>query len=505
MLRILGSPKTLCDGWTRRDFLQVGGASVFGLGLADLLRPQATANARGTAPDRSFGKAKSCILLFLYGSPSQLETFDPKPDAPVGIRGELKSIRSNVPGLDVGELLPNAARVMDRVTVVRSLTHPYPIHGVAYAVTGTPRIDIPMELNPRDGRHWPFIGSVVAHLERRKARGRGRDTGVPTNVALPFPFSTRRVGEVARAGPYAAFLGGAYNPIWTEFRGQATRRVVKTLAEQKLDVAEPYMGITADSRFELASGGSLPAEVTLDRLDRRRSLLRQLDDARRSLEGTAGRGPGSAYDRHRDLAFGLIGSEKVRQALDLGRESLRLRESYGMTLFGQGCLAARRLVEAGSRFVTVFWDEYGLAGSGWDTHWEHYPRMKNELCPGFDRALAGLLTDLDGRGLLDETLVVCLSEHGRTPQLSNGRGGGRDHWSRVYSCLLAGGGVARGRVVGRSDKIAGDVAERPISPKDILATVYHLLGIDPETTLTDRTGRPLPLVGDAAVVREVLA
>src|SRR5262249_17495535 len=146
-----------------------------------------------------FGKAKACILLFLYGSPSQLETFDPKPDAPVGIRGELKSIRSNVPGLDVGELLPNAARVMDRVTVVRSLTHPYPIHGVAYAVTGTPPIDIPMELNPRDGRHWPFIGSVIAHLEHRNRRGRGRGReagGVPTNVALPFPFSTRRVGEV---------------------------------------------------------------------------------------------------------------------------------------------------------------------------------------------------------------------------------------------------------------------------------------------------------------------
>ena len=507
MLRILGSPKTLCDGLTRRDFLQVGGASVFGLGLADLMKPGAA--AREHAPERSFGKAKACILLFLYGSPSQLETFDPKPDAPVGIRGELKAIRSNVPGLDVGELLPNVARVMDRVTVVRSLTHPYPIHGVAYATTGVPRIDVAMELNPRDGRHWPFIGSVVAHLEDRNARGRGREApgrrggnGVPTNVALPFPFSTRRAGEVARAGPYAAFLGGAYNPVWTEFQGQATRRVVKTLAEQKLEVAEPYMGITADGRFELASAGSLPAEVTLDRLDRRRSLLQQLDDARRALDK---RGAGAAYDRHRDLAFGLIGSTRVRQALDLGRESLRLRESYGLTLFGQGCLAARRLVEAGSRFVTVFWDEYGLAGSGWDTHWEHYPRMKNELCPGFDRGLAGLLTDLDARGLLDETLVVCLSEHGRTPQLSAARGGGRDHWSRVYSCVLAGGGVSRGRVVGRSDKIAGDVAERPVSPKEILATVYHLLGIDVETMLVDRTGRPLPVLGNARVVREVLS
>jgi uncharacterized protein (DUF1501 family) len=155
--------------------------------------------------------------------------------------------------------------------------------------------------------------------------------------------------------------------------------------------------------------------------------------------------------------------------------------------------------------VTVFWDEYGLAGSGWDTHWEHYPRMRNELCPGFDRALAGLLADLDARGLLDETLVVCLSEHGRTPKLSHANGGGRDHWSQVYSCLLAGGGVARGKVVGKSDRIAGSVAERPVSPKEVLATVYHLLGIDPETTLADRTGRPLPLVPGAGVIREVLA
>jgi len=485
MLRILGSPKKLCDGLTRRDFLQVGGLGALELGLADALRLSAQTKP---AHERHFGRAKSCILLFLYGSPSQLETFDPKPAAPVDIRGELKSIKSNVPGLDVGELLPNAARVMDRVTVVRSLTHPYPIHGVAFAVTGTPQIDIPMELNPRDGRHWPFVGSVISYLESRKG---GRPREVPSNLALPFPFSTRRTGEVARAGPYAAFLGGAYNPIWTEFRGQATRHVVKTLQTQKLDVAEPYMGITSDSRFELAAAGDPSADLTLDRLDRRRSLLKQLDDARRARDVASGGrkspGPLAAADHYREMAYSLVGSARVRQALDLGREPLRARENYGMTLFGQGCLAARRLVEAGSRFVTVFWDEYGLAGSGWDTHWEHYPRMKNELCPGFDRAFYGLLTDLDARGLLDETLVVCLSEHGRTPKLSHGNGGGRDHWSQVYSCVLAGGGVARGRVVGKSDKIAGSVAERPVSPKDILATIYHLLGIDSETMVSDRT------------------
>jgi hypothetical protein len=508
MLRILGSPNRLCDGCTRRDMLWAGGLGLFGLGLPDYLRllDVQAADAPQKQAAKSFGKAKSCILLFLYGSPSQLETFDMKPDAPVEIRGELKPIRSSLPGLDVCELLPNAARVMDRVTIVRSVTHPYPIHGVAFATTGVSAIDIPMELNPRDGRHWPFIGSVVDHVLRGRA-GRGRETtpkrgAIPDNIALPFPFSSRRVGEVARAGPYAAFLGGAYNPIWTEFHGEATKYTIKTLQEQRLDVAEPYMGITPTSRFELATATELPADVTLDRLNQRRSLVEQFDRERRKKELTAA---GRSADRYRDMAYSLIGSEKVRTALDIGRESPALRESYGMTLFGQASLAARRLVEAGSRFVTVFWDEFGLAGSGWDTHWDHYPRMKNELCPGFDRGYYGLIHDLDQRGMLDDTLVICMSEHGRTPKIQNVKGGGRDHWSQVYTILMAGAGIARGKVVGKSDKIAGTVAERPVSPKDILATIYHLLGIDPEMTLTDRTNRPVPLVADSKVIPEVLS
>jgi hypothetical protein len=500
MLRILGSPRRLCDGWTRREMLRAGGLGLLGITLPDYLRlSEAQASESRQPVPRSFGKAKSVILLYLYGSHSQIETFDPKPDAPVEVRGELKSIRSALPGLDVCELLPNLARVMNRVTVVRSVTHPYAIHGVAYATTGAPLTDIPMELNPRDGRHWPFIGSVVDYLGRRGGR---KAPPVPANVALPWPFSTRRVGEVPRAGPYAAFLGGAYNPVWTEFHGKATRSVVKVLNEEKIDVAEPYMGVTPDSRFELATATDLPAEMTLDRLDRRRSLAEQFDRARRDLgAGEAGRGA----DRYREMAYGLIGSARVRAALDVAREPLPLRESYGMTVFGQAALAARRLVEAGARFVTVIWDEFGLAGSGWDTHWDHYPRMKNELLPGLDRAYAGLITDLDARGLLDETLVLLLSEHGRTPRIQTARGGGRDHWSQCYSVALAGGGAARGRVVGRSDKIGGTVAERPVSPKDILATTYHLLGIDPETVLYDRTNRPLPLAPGGAVLADALA
>jgi Protein of unknown function (DUF1501) len=500
MLRILGSPQRLCNGWTRREMLRAGGLGLLGLGLPDFLRLSETQAAR-PRPEftRGFGRAKSVILLYLYGSPSQLETFDMKPDAPVEIRGELKPIRSRLPGLDVCELLPHTSQVMDRVTVVRSMTHPYPLHGVAFAVTGVPEIDVPMELNPRDARHWPFIGSVVDYLDRRS--GRARADG-PNNVALPFPFSSKRIGETPRAGPYAAFLGSAYNPLWTEFHGTATRNIVKTLNEQKLDVAEPYVGISPDSRFELAAGRSLPDEITLNRLDSRRSLVEQFESARKDLHETD---PGRSLNRYRDMAFNLIRSEKVRNSLDLDKEPAPLRESYGMTVFGQAALTARRLIEAGSRFVSVFWDEYGLAGSAWDTHWEHYPRMKNELMPGFDRGFAGLITDLDSRGLLDETLVVCVSEHGRTPRIQNVRGGGRDHWSQAYSAVLAGGGIARGKVVGKTDRIAGSVVERPISPKEVLATAYHLLGIHHETTLTDRTARPLPLVQDASVIPEALA
>jgi hypothetical protein len=498
MLRIFGTPKRLCDGLTRRDMLHVGSLATLGVSLPDFFRHRAFADRAPGARVSGFGHAKSCILLFLYGSPSQIETFDVKPEAPTEVRGEFRTIPSSVPGYRVGELLPQTSKVMHLTTVLRSVTHPYPIHGVAYATTGVETIDIPMELNPRDPRHYPYVGSVVEYLSQEAGKRRDK---APDNIALPWPMSSRRVGEVARAGPYAAFLGGAFHPKWTEFRGEATRSWVKTLQDQRFEGGEPYMGITPESRFELATATELPVEMTLDRFDRRRNLLEQLDDARRDLERSESE---QTHDRFRRMAYDLIQSGKVRDALAIQREPRAVRESYGMTLFGQSCLAARRLIEAGSRFVTVFWDEYGLAGSGWDTHWNHFARMKEELCPGFDMAFAGLLRDLDQRGLLDETLVVCLSEHGRTPKISSANGGGRDHWSQCYSVVLAGGGVRRGCFVGRSDRLAATVAERPISPKDILATIYHLLGFDPESTLTDRTGRPVPLVHRGSVIAEAI-
>jgi uncharacterized protein (DUF1501 family) len=289
--------------------------------------------------------------------------------------------------------------------------------------------------------------------------------------------------------------------VWTEFVGRATKSLTKTLRDMTYTDNDPYIEIADDGHFSLPSSAALQPEVTLDRLNRRQSLLDQLNSVLPNLaKSVASR----SLTRHQQAAVALLESGQLARALDVRHEPSETRELYGMTLFGQASLAARRLVEAGSRVVTVFWDEYGLAGSGWDTHWNHYPRMKQELCPGFDRAWYGLVTDLDRRGLLDDVLVVCTSEHGRTPKINSANGGGRDHWSNVYTSLLAGGGSARGRVVGASDKIGAEVADRPISPKDLLATMYYLLGIDPHTTIRGPAGRPLPLV-EGQVISEALA
>lgn len=498
MLRILGSPRSLCDGLTRREFLHAGALAGMGLGLGNLLQAQET-RTTPAARSATFGKAKACILLYLYGSPSQLETFDVKPNAPVGIRGELGSIPTALPGYRIGELLPRTARVIDQTTVVRSMTHPYPVHGVAYATSGLPDPRGLIELTPRDPGHWPFIGSVVDYLQERQAHGPA--PAVPYSIAMPWPFSTRRSNQPHRAGPYAGFLGAAYDPIWTDFRGVGTQVFTQSNRGVVQRFRDPYGGIRPDCQFPIASAGTLDNHLTLDRLNRRQSLVDQLDSARRRADASE---ETRSFDRHRGMAYSLLTSSRLRDALDLRRESTALRESYGMTLFGQGALVARRLVEAGCRLVSLFWDEYGLADSAWDTHYQHYPRMRNELCPSFDRAYSGLIHDLAARGLLEETAVLCISEHGRTPRLDNSPGAGRDHWSRAYSAIFAGGGFAAGRIVGQTDRIAGDVIETPVSPKDILATTYHLLGIDPATTLTDRLGRPLLIAGDGVVRRELL-
>ncbi|MFO0880447.1 MAG: DUF1501 domain-containing protein [Gemmataceae bacterium] len=490
MLRLTGSPRTLCDGLTRRDFLVLGTLGT-GLSLAQAAQAQSTERAR----------ADACIFLFPYGSPPQHETFDPKPDAPPEVRGEMGSIPTALPGVRIGEGLPRVARILDKVTVVRSMSHPYPVHGVVYAVSGIPTYTPDLETRHRDSRLWPFVGSAVDYVLAKRT-GQGLPE-VPRNIVLPWVLNSKTDLDV-KAGPYAAYLGQAYDPIFTDFDGVGTKIAPRYTADQGKEFLDPFAQTVASGRFHVSTEARLRADVPGRRLDLRRDLLQRFDRARAGVDRA---GNASIFDRFQQQAFSLISSSRMREALDVGREPHLLRERYGMTLFGQACLAARRLVEAGCKFVTVFWDGYGqFANCAWDTHANHFPRLRDYLLPGFDLAYSALIEDLDTRGMLDRTLVVCTSEHGRTPQIdSKPKGAGRHHWSRVYSAVLAGGGVARGRVVGSSDKLGGEVKDTPISAKDLLATMVDALGIDPETTLPDQQARPMPIVGAGTARREVLA
>lgn len=499
MLRILGTTRTLCDGVSRRDLLHIGGLGALGLGMAEAL--QAAQSPGASAASASFGKAKHCILLFPYGSPSSHETFDPKPDAPAEIQGEMKAISTCVPGLQICDQLPRIAKVMDELTVVRSMTHPYPVHGLAYAVTGLPTYTPELETRARDSRQWPFIGSIVDYLDSRERAEPA--SGVPRNLGLPWLVNAKTDLPAVNAGPFAAFLGPKYDPVWTDFDGPGLHIAPLSTVGQTKRYRDPFGGTTPEGRFRLAQGMDERADISVERLRLRRSLLAQFDESRRTLDQSAAV---DAMDQQRQLAWSLLTSTKIRDALDIGREPQAVREAYGMTLFGQSCLAARRLIEAGGRFVSVFWDCFGqFANGGWDTHQYHYPRLRELLLPGFDLAYPALISDLRDRGLLDETLVIWMSEHGRTPKLDSGKpGAGRDHWSRAYSVTLAGGGAARGKIVGQTTRDGGDVLDNPVSPKDILATAFHLLGIDPETTVPDQLGRPYPIAGDGKLRPELL-
>jgi hypothetical protein len=493
MLPFVGSRRTACNGVSRRDLLHLGGLSLLGMGLEDFFRLR-TLQAAPTGV-ANFGKAKSCILVYLFGAPPAHETFDPKPAAPAEIQGELKAVATSVPGVQIGEGLPRVARVVDRLTIVRSLTHAWPFHGVHYALSGIPTISKTVEADPNDRTLWPFLGSVVDYVnERRVERAKPR---MPGNVALPFVLYSKAKFRPL-GGPYAGFLGSRYDPIWTEFSAPGTRAVPNPTG--KADEFDPYGGIRPEDLFDLSSGITPPADLTPQRVGLRRALLSQYERLRRDLDA-AERVKG--FDRHRELAYRLLATPVLAQALDVQREPAAVRNRYGMTLFGQSLLAARRLIEGGGRFVSVFWDAYGDATAGWDTHFHHFARLKNFLLPGFDEGFSALITDLEARGLLDETLILCLSEHGRTPRISNVVGGGREHWSAAYSAVLAGGGTSRGKVVGRTDKSGGQVADTAISPKDVLATAFHLLGIDPHTTVPDRQNRPVPIAGDGVARPEL--
>jgi hypothetical protein len=457
--------------------LQAGGAGLLGLTLPKVLAAEAARPA-------SRARAKSVIFVFLFGGPSQLETFDMKPDAPSNIRGPYRPIAARTPGLRICEHLPRLAQASDRYCVVRTLNHPLNDHnGCHHVQTGHPLPPAQRGAANVDATEvdWPAMGSVVDYLDERAAAGRPRS--MPSYVYVP-----KRCGHFAgydTNGQYAGWLGRAHNAVATDIRKRASDD-------------NPYFRDCTDAEldFRLAGLDPLP-ELTLDRLQRRESLLQQFDSARLSALLRLDHAPVRDHDRMRERALGLVTSEQMRTAFDVRREPSSLRDRYGRNLFGQSMLLGRRLVEAGARFVTVIWDlaVRGDTRGGWDMHDGLESVMKGHLLPGLDLGLSALLADLADRGLLDETLVVCLGEMGRTPRFQNrGNDDGRDHWSYCFPALFAGAGIRGGTLYGASDKDAAYPIDRPVSPADLACTIFTALGIDPHGTINDRQGRPVPLV-----------
>ena len=501
MLDILGSqnpgshsPRDESGGFAtgnRRAMLKIG--TVGALSLPTFLK----AVAEQGRTEGTFGRAKRIVLVYLQGAASQFETWDPKPNAPVEIRGQNGVTSTSVPGTLISEGLPKLAERVDRLALIRSMTHPYNNHSNHYTLTGYPTVNFASETNPRDERHHPFFGSILDYLAGERAEG------VPRNLGLPWRFS--RHSLVQRSGPYGAFLGSGFDPVWTDLVGKPTKSVSRVSffrGGKSVEVMDPFLGITPASRLSVSKDMQLRAGLSLDRLDKRLGLLEQLDQLKRRIDGDIEM---SSVDRYHEMAFSLITSEKFRRALDVGQETLAKRERYGMTLFGQSVLTARRLLEAGCPLVSVFWDEYKVVNTAWDTHFNHFSRLNNELLPGFDAAMSSFIDDLEDRDMMEDTLVLCLTEHGRTPKVGKAnRGGGRDHWSRVYSVMLFGGGISPGSVLGASDDRGAFVQDRPTSPEDVLATMYHLMGVPPNTTIPDRLGRPIWLTQSGRKISELV-
>lgn len=455
MIRIGESQPGTCEGITRREWLRIGALAPLGLSLSDLVLSRSAEAApllavRGAHP-RSFGRARNCILAFLFGAPPHQDLWDLKPDAPAEIRGEFRPIDTSVPGIQIGDHLPRTAAQAHRYSIVRSVTHPDNTHTVAmhYMLTGV-RHRNPTS-NPRnEPTDFPCFGAVAQHL----LEGSGP---FPPAVSLNAPANQVSANNHIFPGFFAGWLGSRADPLF-----------ISQNAHQP--DFRPF---------------AVPEALTPRRLLQRRRLLEEVDRLRTDATGLAEAGTLRA---HQEAAFNLITSPEARRAFDLTQETAATREQYGDSAFGQGLLLARRLVEAGVRLVTVNW---ARDDAFWDTHSDNFGRLKNSLLPPFDRGFSALLADLDTRGLLEETLVVCLGEFGRTPEIN--KDAGRDHWAACNSVVLAGGGVKGGFVYGKSDRIAAYPDEDPVTPEALAATIYYALGIDPHTELSDPQGRPVPL------------
>ena len=468
MLTIRGGQQRVCQGVSRRDVLRAAGTGLFGVSLSKVLA------AEETAEPFQGGRAKSVLFLYLFGGPSQLETFDLKPTAPSALRGPFKPIASRTPGLLISEHLSRCAQISDKFAVIRSMTHPYNDHGAAhYIQTGHPHPnrfgDNPDEA-PVGDREWPAMGSVIEYLSQQASKNVQR----PVPDYVYFPNRLGALQGVERPGQYAGWLGKAYNALATDIRKRG-------------EDDNPYFRDCDDSELDFRVRGLLTkTQMPLDRLDRRHSLLEQFDQQRKLLDESPA---AESYNKIRERAFTLVSSEKIRRALDIRQESAAMRDRYGRHLFGQSTLMGRRMLEAGARFVTVTWD--APDGYSWDSHGDSRD-LQNYLLPGFDQTFSALMTDLEDRGLLEETLVVVVGEMGRTPR-ANGSWG-RGHWSHCFPALLAGAGIRGGIVYGSSDKDAAYPIEHPTSPADLTATIFYALGIDPEMRIRDRQNRPVALV-----------
>jgi len=472
MLSILGRPSgRLCDSPSRRELLTVGTLGLIGLSLPEFLARKAQGQVRGSAGD-GFGRAQGVIFLYLQGSPSHIDLWDPKPNTFAEIRGEFRPIATRAPGMMLSEVLPLLAQQADKFALVRSLSvkpRGLPNHGASIYMLMTgydPSNFSPTGLAvPPSREDLPSVGAVVA-------RYRPSAAGSQSYVSLCGPV---KEGAVTGVGQFAGVLGASYNPL------------------------QMYDDPTGPLRVE---SFTLPPDMTLGRLrariDLRHGLGRQL--------GPAG------FDSHYQQAFSLIESTRAARAFRLDLEAARLRESYGHTKFGQSCLLARRLIEAGSRFVQVNWpsgsDTEPAAGpdGSWDTHRNNFPMLRDWRCPVFDRALSALLQDLHARGLLQTTLVVAIGEFGRSPKIgapttNNVGPGGRDHWPSCYTCLLAGGGVRSGNVYGASDRNAAFPQHQPVHPYELISTIYHAVGIDAASEYRDHLNRPRRLVEHGGPIR----
>ena len=485
MLSILGSSVRICDGVGRRELLQAGGAGLLGMSLPKLFAAEALQT-------RQPARAKSVLFVFLYGGPSQLETFDMKPEAPSSIRGPFRPIASRTSGLRICEHLPRLAERSDKYAVVQTVNHSENNHnGTHFIQTGhaLPPADRGSANVAATSKDWPAFGSVISYLDANTERKSARQ--FPPYVYLP-----RLLGHFAGYdinGQYAGWLGKAWDPMATVIR-------------KRHATDNPYFRDCTDEElaFRPAALDPLPA-VTIDRLDRRQSLLQQFDAQRRWLENSSRI---HNFSTQREQAMNLLTSGNVAQAFDLRREPDALRDRYGRNLFGQSLLMGRRLIEAGSRFVTVAWDMAvrGDDTTSWDSHRDLTRVNKDHLLPGLDRGLPALLDDMSDSGLLDETLVFVSGEMGRTPKFENrGAQDGRDHWSYCFPCLFAGAGTRGGTIYGQSDQHAAYPATHPVSPGDLAATIYESLGIAPDLRIPNAVGQPVSLVENGKPLSSIFA